>query len=158
VGSLLERLTRIEVALRNAEEERNELQREVILQGKALADAGSIIESLRREIASLRVEPLTRIEAPAARFDALVTLWRQETSHSSSLSEKFEHPAYAAIIAMGHNALPFILRELERGRGHWHPALHQITGAQPVPNSARGRADSIAEAWLTWAKSKGLSW
>jgi len=42
--------------------------------------------------------------------------------------------------------------------GHWHRALRQITGADPVPPADRGNLDKAAEAWLRWGKKQGYEW
>ena len=68
------------------------------------------------------------------------------------------HPAFREIVAMGPAVIPVLLRELEARSGHWHRALRQITGADPVPPADRGNIDKAAEAWLRWGKDQGYKW
>lgn len=59
---------------------------------------------------------------------------------------------------MGSPIIPLLLRELQKSSGHWHRALRQITGADPVPVAARGNMDKAAQAWLRWGKEQGYEW
>jgi hypothetical protein len=96
--------------------------------------------------------------AIAARFDALVGRWLEDTQLSSSLREIVSHPAYQEIIAMGREAVPLILRDLERQPRHWNAALKAITGATPVPKEHAGKLTLVAEDWLRWARENRNAW
>lgn len=87
-------------------------------------------------------------ETVAEKFNRLASVWRDETAYVSSSSELVAHPAFREIVGMGPAVIPFLLGELEKRSGHWHRALHQITGADPVPPADRGNIDKTAEAWL----------
>jgi hypothetical protein len=91
-------------------------------------------------------------------FQRLASLWRAQTSYVSSSSELVAHPAFQEIIRLGSPIIPLLLRELENRTGHWHRALRQITGADPVPPADRGNLDKAAEAWLRWGKEQGYAW
>jgi hypothetical protein len=97
-------------------------------------------------------------EALQARFDALAHEWQRATWSASSFTEIVEHRAYRDIIGMGQEAVPLILRDLEREPKQWGPALSAITGAQPVPKEHAGRIKEIARDWLSWAKEHGYVW
>src|SRR5687768_3516487 len=71
-------------------------------------------------------------------FASLAAKWKKETRHLSSASRMSKHPAYREIIEMGAAAIPLILAELEKKPDHWFVALHQITGANPVPARSEG--------------------
>jgi hypothetical protein len=89
-------------------------------------------------------------------FQRLASRWRAETAYVSSSSDLVGHPAFRDIIALGPPVIPLLLRELEKRTGHWHRALRQITGADPVPPGDRGgNIDKAAEAWLRWGKEQG---
>jgi hypothetical protein len=47
---------------------------------------------------------------------------------------------------------------MEANHTHWFAALRQITGAEPVPESAAGNTLRTVEAWLQWAKENGYRW
>jgi hypothetical protein len=94
--------------------------------------------------------------APSLRdkFQALATEWRRGTRLLSASDEKILHPAYQSIIAMGSNAVPLVLHELQLRRGHWFWALRFMAGVDPVPEGAN--IDQARDAWLEWGRLKGL--
>jgi hypothetical protein len=100
-------------------------------------------------------EPVETVEE---KFRRLASVWRAETAYISSSSDLVAHPAFREIVGMGAPVIPLLLRELENGTGHWHRALRQITGADPVPPADRGNLDKAAEAWLRWGKEQGYEW
>ncbi len=117
------------------------------------------------EIGRERGAPMSLTEAKLAsagvlaqRFDALAQAWRRECGHLSSVREMILHPAYQQIIGMGRDALPFLLRELERQPDHWFWALWAITQENPVPVEHRGRVPDMARGWLEWARQRGIRW
>jgi hypothetical protein len=95
---------------------------------------------------------------PRERFEALVARWHAETGGWSNPHKIVAHPSYRAIVAMGMDAVPFILEDLEENSDpdFWGPALREITGetVQVAPPDA-GRLDVVAKAWLALAKKKG---
>jgi hypothetical protein len=68
------------------------------------------------------------------------------------------HPAFQEIVGMGPAVIPLLLKELQKGTGHWHRALRRITGVDPVPPGDRGNIDKAAQAWLRWGKEQGYEW
>ena len=57
---------------------------------------------------------------------------------------------------MGQVVVPLLLAELVREPDHWFIALHELTGAGPVPKESRGRLHEMAAAWVSWGKDNGL--
>jgi len=90
------------------------------------------------------------------RFQNLAAEWRAATARLSSSSKIAQHPAYQQIIQLGRDAVPMILRELERDPAHWFAALRAITGEDPVSPADRGFVDRMAAAWVRWGKDDGL--
>ncbi len=90
-----------------------------------------------------------------ARFEALAAQWRKDTAHLSSVAQLAMHPAYQRIIGLGERALPFLFQDLNREPSHWFWALRAITGANPVPESAKGNVAAMTAAWLDWGSSRG---
>ena len=98
---------------------------------------------------SLPVAPLTDTEGL---FQQLADQWRKETAHLSLAIKKVMHPAYQRIIGLGPDAVPLILRELQRKPGHWFWALKAITGEDPAqPEDTISQA---AQAWLRWGQER----
>src|SRR5947209_4796421 len=86
-------------------------------------------------------------------FNELAQEWYRETRMLSSVHQIVLHPAYQKIIGMGRDALPFILRELKRTRGHWLWALAMITRED---HAAPGQTFREAvDSWLQWGQEMG---
>ncbi len=85
-------------------------------------------------------------------FRELADQWRRETAHLSLAIKKVMHPAYQRIIGLGPDAVPLILRELQRRPGHWFWALKAITGEDPAqPEDTISQA---SHAWLRWGQER----
>lgn len=92
------------------------------------------------------------------KFVRLRDEWKRQRAHESSTVRMVMHPAYQTIIGMGMEAVPFLLRELETDVDAWFWALRAITEEDPVPEEARGDGQAMAQAWLRWAREKGIEW
>lgn len=92
------------------------------------------------------------------RFRRLAATWHQAVAHHSSTTVRNNHPAYREITGLGPAVIPFLLRDLEANHTHWFRALREITGADPIPESAAGNIPQMVEAWLGWAKDHGYRW
>jgi len=90
---------------------------------------------------------------PEQRFSELADQWYRETRTTSSLRKMITHPAYLRILGMGTEAVPLLLRELEKTRDHWLVALHAITGEEPASPGAD--YDEAVDAWLNWGRRIG---
>lgn len=90
------------------------------------------------------------------RFDRLERKWLEESSHLSSINDISTLWPYQEIMAMGPVVVPHILASLAEKPNHWFWALSAITGADPIPKSARGNIPAMRAAWLGWAESQGL--
>lgn len=64
-------------------------------------------------------------------------------------------PIYQSIINLGRRAVPLLLGELSRNPSHWFPALHAITGANPVQPEDEGKLKRMVSAWSKWGKERG---
>lgn len=102
------------------------------------------------------VERVRTPEEAREQFHRLARQWKEDRGPSSSARRMAEHPAYRAIVAMGEVAIPLLLAELERQPDHWFIALHELTGADPVPKEARGRLNDMVAAWVRWGKENGF--
>ncbi|PWU17474.1 MAG: hypothetical protein C5B50_11285 [Verrucomicrobia bacterium] len=86
-------------------------------------------------------------------FNELAGQWYRETRKLSSTPQIVLHPAYQKIIGMGKEALPLILKELERTRGHWLWALAMITRQDHAKPGQRFR--EAVDSWLAWGRQMG---
>lgn len=92
-------------------------------------------------------------------FEHLLAKWNMEKKVMSSISDITTCPSYRKIIAMGERAVPLILRQLDLEKNKpnfWIHALKEITGENPVPESAHGSPSKIVQSWLSWGKRKGV--
>jgi len=91
------------------------------------------------------------------KFYELKHKWKTETGGLSITYHKIKNENYQEIIAMGEQAILFILTDLkENGSEGWHEALHTLTKEQPVIKEHFGRLDEVALDWLKWGHEKGL--
>jgi hypothetical protein len=88
------------------------------------------------------------------RFNRLRKEWIHGTGKLSILSQIILHPAYQQIIAMGPEAIPLILRSLERKIDHWFWALTILNEGADVAEGAV-TLRSAADAWLRWGRENG---
>ena len=98
----------------------------------------------------------TSSETLSERFAALAERWKTYRPRGVDVAQMIRHPAHQAIVEMGEQAVPLILKELERETDHWFPALHRLTGANPVPRRHEGNIANMKKAWLKWGRQRGL--
>ena len=101
------------------------------------------------------LRPLTETE----NFREQVLIWKNETSHLSSLTKAMAHPSYLTIIGLskhsdGHEIERLILRELAEEPDYWFAALAAITGDNPV--KLEHDFDQTVEAWLLRGREQGI--
>ncbi len=89
-----------------------------------------------------------------SRFAQLVTRWKKERGHESSIERMAMNEAYQQIIGLGPQVVPLLLREMELRPSHWDWALRAITGKNPVPAAFRGRIKEMARIWVEWGKKR----
>lgn len=90
------------------------------------------------------------------RFQILVARWKSERGATSSATQMAMLPAYQRLIGLGSDAVPLLLRELQREPDHWFWALGAITGENPVPPESRGNLPEMTRAWIEWGRCQGL--
>lgn len=90
-------------------------------------------------------------------LERLYAEWQEGTAFTSSITQIVLHPAYQNIIGMGFDAVPFILDKLKTGPDHWGHALRAITRQDPVPPTAAGDLEAIANTWLLWGREHGYA-
>jgi len=124
--------------------------------------AGAVFATIERQILELRDKyqhslAITYREAALAEtFRALAEEWRQATRFQSSLTRVTAHPAYQAIVRLGEEVVPLLLRELKHRPEPWFAALREITGADPVRPKHQGNMRAITDAWLRWGRDHGF--
>ena len=110
------------------------------------------IEELTRKLIA---EERTVRKAREELFHTTRKEWLQQRPRGADVAGMVAHSSYQRIIEMGQDAVPLILQELQKRPDHWFPALHTITGANPVPEEAQGNLSKMTDAWLNWGRKNG---
>jgi hypothetical protein len=90
------------------------------------------------------------------RFREQAERWQRETRHLSSPTQKIMHPSYQAVLGMGTEVVPLMLRDLAQNRTEWFWALSYITQENPIKREDAGKMDKMLAAWVNWGKERGL--
>lgn len=90
------------------------------------------------------------------RFRELAEKWEQETGSLSSPTKRVMHKNYQAIVGMGQQVVPILLRDLQANRRDWFWALAAITQENPIDRADAGRVDKMIAAWVNWGKKKRM--
>ena len=124
-----------------------------VLSASQVAEVANYVSRLKSGRRSL-----TRTDSEVEqRFKELLQAWRQDTAFDSVVPRVMRHPAFRKIACLGPQAVPLILRELERGGDVlWLQVLEDITGEDPIPPEHHSDGKLMAADWLAWGKSKGL--
>jgi hypothetical protein len=90
-------------------------------------------------------------------FQSALIEWRRDKGPTSNSAKITAHPAFRRIVAMGPEAVPYILREVKREPSLLVMALREITGHNPVTQESRGDLRAMAKAWVEWGEKSGVS-
>lgn len=105
------------------------------------------------------------------RYTAFKRVLEDDTKMLSSMDQICDHPAYAEIVALGKEVLPFILEDLQKGidqegfPGWWFPrAMTEISGESPDMGDdvqhehgfVKVTVEGVANRWVEWGRKKGL--
>jgi hypothetical protein len=108
-----------------------------------------------------KLPPVPPSETIEQRFRRLEVQWGVDTQFLSNPHKIMSHPAMRAIIALGEEVVPVILRDLQAKDSLMVWALPEITGENIAPPTIEGgfvKCDVRAQirAWLQWGREKGL--
>jgi len=87
-------------------------------------------------------------------FNGLAERWRNETGGYALTYRRYAHPSYQAILTLGEDIVPLILRELQRKPDRWFEALKAFTKENPAANSKS--FEEAVERWIGWGKEKKI--
>jgi hypothetical protein len=112
-------------------------------------------------VAPVHKPPVPPVEDMEQRFRRLEAQWQAETLVLSDRGKIMGHSAMRAIIALGDEAVPLILRDLQDKPSVLVWALPEITGENLAPPRIEGgffkwNLDTQIDAWLRWGREKGL--
>jgi len=87
-------------------------------------------------------------------FSGLVDTWRKATGGYSLTVRRYAHPAYQAILVLGPEVVPLVLRELQTRPDRWFEALKVLTKEDPTKPT--DSFEQAVTAWLHWGRRKNL--
>lgn len=82
------------------------------------------------------------------RFNELAAQWKERTRYVSILTPLFEEPLYQSVIALGPEAIPYLIADMKTHHTHWMHALSAIVG-RDVGANCRTVPEAV-EAWSAW--------
>lgn len=88
------------------------------------------------------------------KFWELLNRWEYDTKYVSSASQILNHSSVLAIIQMGQEVIPLVLKAMNENF-HLAFVLHKLTGEWPVKDQYKGNGPEIIRAWRKWAKKRG---
>jgi hypothetical protein len=90
------------------------------------------------------------------KFNLLAEQWRQKTMFMSRAADITSDFTYYQIVGLGRSIIPLILRQVQRGEGHWFLALRALTGENPVAAEDAGHLAKMAQSWINWGRRYSL--
>lgn len=75
--------------------------------------------------------------------------------YKSSPDSIQKHPSYLKIIAMGKEAIPFLIEELDKNPTYWFRALGLVANSNPIKQENRGIVPAMINDWKLWALEHG---
>jgi hypothetical protein len=94
-------------------------------------------------------------ETKQQKFERLADGWNRDVQFMSDVGAIQSNPFYLAIIGMGNDAVPLILKRMQIQPNHWFAALSAITGVNPIKKGDRGNIPAMTAAWLSWGVRNG---
>lgn len=87
-------------------------------------------------------------------FNGLSKIWKDATGGLSVTKRRFSHPAYKAILRLGSETVPLILKELQQRPDWWFDALEFLTKENPAESA--DSFEQAASAWIQWGKNNRI--
>ncbi|HEY4222004.1 MAG TPA: hypothetical protein VGO62_11685 [Myxococcota bacterium] len=86
-----------------------------------------------------------------ARFDVVADAWEAhlfEVRAASNPRVYIDHPTFDAVVALGPDAIPWIIERYRTGSLFWGAALARITGNSEHGDGVRGDLHETRRRWL----------
>lgn len=96
-----------------------------------------------------------RAERLEQQFELLKSNWKRETTFLSDVDEIMDSPSYRAIVELGEDVIPLILKSLQEKPDFWFGALERLTNTDPVAPASYGNIIQMADDWIAWAQANG---
>ena len=89
------------------------------------------------------------------KFRYYAAKWKEQIGGDSSLTNATSNMNYLRIIKLGNDALPLILRELQKEAAPWFIALRAISEDDSVGRGSAGDFRKKAADWIQWGIERG---
>lgn len=92
-------------------------------------------------------------------FNSLSSKIKSEMMFSSTLQTLNDSPSNRALIELGADVVPFLLKDLKENPLDpfpWFETLTEITGHDPTTDASRGNWQAMAQAWIAWGQGNGV--
>lgn len=97
----------------------------------------------------------TQVQDLADQFRELADQWEEESMFLSNSEQIIALPSYDAIVRLGEQAVPLILKRMQAQGGHWYHVLQDITKEDPVDPADWGNVAAMQKEWLRWGQDNG---
>jgi len=82
--------------------------------------------------------------------------WLNAIGPMSAMMDMMSLPSFRDLVAMGEKVVPLILQEIRHRPSFLFLVLHEITGENPIPPTARGNIGEMISAWLSWGERNNI--
>ena len=89
-------------------------------------------------------------------FNGLAATWSNETGAYSITSKRYAHPSYQAILTLGKDAIPLILKQLREKPDMWFEALTALAKPKVNPVKPGDTFEEAINAWLKWGNDQKI--
>lgn len=105
--------------------------------------------------AAFGIDPVVLVPIDTAtRFARLRAAFLEDAAWVSSVDELVERPSFRDIVALGSEAVPLLLKDLQQPHAPWvawSTALRKILGQGPeIPDDEAGYRDKVIARWNQW--------
>jgi hypothetical protein len=110
------------------------------------------------QISETNPEQMVATNSIKALFNYYYEEWEEETKYQSSTDVIASSSFFNEIVALGKDAVPYIIEVLRDSPSFLIIALYKITGENPVKPDHRGRIKEMAGDWIEWWDKESSAW
>lgn len=123
--------------------------------GYSKASGYEIIRKRKTNWSLLVLSGLKGMTVTEAKFHYYASKWKEEIGGDSSLTSATSNMNYLRIIRIGEDAIPLILKDLQKHPAPWFIALRAISEDDSIGRGSPGDFRKKAAEWIQWGKERG---